>query len=509
MFPPDSLSQNVYSAEQVRRLETRAAQLAKVSMYSLMESAGAAVADVLFTNYCHDKKVLVLAGHGNNGGDAYVVARLAREQGYAVKLCELGQVDKLSEDANQARNKWLPKGEALALQDLDLLDFDICIDGMLGTGITGTVRDPYKSLIERLNNSRIEVIAIDIPSGLHADTGEALGNAVQAEYTVTFVAKKPGLLTGMGKQHCGVLHFDDLGIENEFERIAKPYAKLMDYRKLRPLPKKPLAAHKGSFGKLLCIGGNESYSGAISLCALAALRTGAGLVKVYCHSASKDAVASAQPEVMVEVREDNLENCLNWATAIAIGAGLGQNTWSYDVLKLTLKHCAEHHKPLVLDADALNLIALNTELEVPKNLAIMTPHPAEAARLLNGKVSEVENNRFQAISKLTKQFNVVCLLKGAGTLVAAQDNIWICENGNPGMASGGMGDVLTGTLGALLAQNMTSRLACLYGVCLHSYAADCVADKHGERGMLASDLFPEIRRLINNRENEISGSAPK
>lgn len=469
-------------------------------MYQLMESAGRVVYQKLRALYPSAKRLVVLAGHGNNGGDAYVVARLACEEGLHVHVCELGNVQKLSDDARQAREKWreLAQGTAtVSVSYLKLSHYDLCIDGMLGTGIKGAVKSPYAEMVYQVNLADIPVISIDIPSGMNADTGTAKGGAVEADHTCTFIGIKSGLVTGQGKQYTGKLHFDDLQVGDEFQRIAVPVGKIVDFRDLPSFPARDANVHKGALGKLLCIGGNESYGGAVRLSAESALRTGAGLVKVFCHEASRHTVNGTRPEIMVETRREHFLECLNWCTAVVIGPGLGQDVWAIELLTKALSHCMRFHKHVVIDADALNLIAENPRLAIPRNLAIMTPHSAEAGRLLTTSVNDVEQNRYHAVTELTQKYDAVSVLKGAGTLIASQENTWVCENGNPGMATAGMGDVLSGVLGALLAQGMSNRLSALYGVCLHSYAADLASQENGQIGLLAGDLFPYLRRLIN------------
>jgi len=469
-----------------------------VSMYQLMENAGAAVFQQLLRAYPNCQKIIVLAGHGNNGGDAYVVARLALEKGLVCTVCELGNSQKLSQDARRARDKWLQKqGQNISAGYLNFADYDVCIDGMLGTGINGQVKSPYAEVIYQLNHSGIRVISIDVPSGMNSDTGTAQGIAVQASQTCTFVGIKAGLATGVGKQFAGSVKFFDLGVGNEFQRIAVPVAKMVDFTHLPAFPRRQINVHKGALGKLLCIGGNESYGGAIRLTAEAGLRMGAGLVKVFCHESSRFTVNGTRPEIMVETRDEQFLESLNWASAVVIGPGLGQTVWAIDLLTQTLSHCMRYHKHLVIDADALNLVAENPRLAIPQNLAIMTPHAAEAGRLLSRSVTQIEAERYAAAHDLTQKYDAVAVLKGAGTLISSQENTWVCQNGNPGMATAGMGDVLSGVLGALLAQGMSSRLSALYGVCLHSYSADLATRENGQIGLLAGDLFPYIRQLIN------------
>ena len=442
--------------------------------------------------------MLILAGKGNNGGDAYIVASLAARQGMRVTVCEFASPGRFSDDTAQARNQWLETdGVTRPWGEIKLNNYDVIIDGLLGTGITGQVKSPYSDIIQRISNSALPVIAIDVPSGLHADSGAVCGVAVQAAHTVTFVGIKSGLVTGQGKQYTGTLHFESLGIGDEFQRLAHTKGRVFDFRQLRSVPKRAVYSHKGTYGKLLCIGGNKGMPGSIRLTTEAAMRCGAGLVKVFCHPDNVEMVANGRPELMLESAEEKLIEALHWCSSIVIGPGLGTNDWAIRILKITLDHALEKHKPIVLDADALNLYSRNRKLILPKHLAIITPHPAEAARILRSSVAEVENNRFGVALELSSQFDCVALLKGPGSLVASQGNLWVCKNGNPGMATAGMGDVLSGVLGALLSQGMGLRLTAVYGMCLHSYAADLASTELGERGLLASDLFPWLRKLIN------------
>lgn len=479
-------------------MEPVAAKQTGVSMYTLMERAGLAVFNVLRQSYSGAKSLLVLAGKGNNGGDAYVVARLAHAQGLKVTLCEFADVESLSDDAITARKAWLEQGKAAThWQDIAFTQFDVCIDGLLGTGIEGDVRAPFNDVIEKLNNSGIPVISIDIPSGLHADTGMICGIAVHAQHTVTFIGIKSGLVTGIGKQQTGKLHFDDLGVGEAFQRLADSKGRVFGFEDLHPLPSRPLYSHKGTYGKLLCVGGNQGMPGAIRMAAEAAMRCGTGLVKVYCHENNRTSVIDGRPELMVVSDKEAFQEALHWCDTMLVGPGLGTGEWAQDALKSVLEHALQAHKPIVVDADGLNLIAKDRQLILPKHLAIITPHPMEASRILHTRVEEVESNRYLASIELAKRLDCVALLKGAGTIVASQGNLWVCENGNPGMATAGMGDVLSGVLGALLAQGMGLRLSAIYGMCLHSYAADLASQEFGERGLLATDLYPFLRKLVN------------
>jgi NAD(P)H-hydrate epimerase len=235
-------------------------------------------------------------------------------------------------------------------------------------------------------------------------------------------------------------------------------------------------------------------SGAIRLSAEAALRTGTGLVKVYAHESSVLQICSGRPELMV--LSSGLENALKWATCIVIGPGLGQDDWSKETFKTVMDYCQQNNKPIVIDADALNLKAVNTTF-VSLADCVMTPHVGEAARLLNVSIEEIESNRFNYARQCAQRYDAVCVLKGAGSIVDNQSHSWVCRHGNPGMATAGMGDVLAGILGSLMSQGLSKDMACQYGVSIHAKAGDIVADKYGQRGLLASDLFDQVRLLIN------------
>ena len=255
-------------------------------------------------------------------------------------------------------------------------------------------------------------------------------------------------------------------------------------------------SHKGSYGRLLCIGGNKGTAGAIRLAGEAALRCGSGLVKVYAHEDSKIQINSGRPELMVIT--DNLDDALNWATCVVIGPGLGQDDWSQNAFEKVLQYCQTHTMPMVIDADALNMLSRHSG-SFNVSQCVITPHSGEAARLLSDVVEAVESDRFNAARLLAQLFHATCVLKGAGSIIDDEKHAWVCQHGNPGMATAGMGDVLSGVLGALLAQGLSSDLACKYGVCLHARAGDYLAEQSGQRGILASDLFDPLRALINNR----------
>ncbi|WP_339899347.1 NAD(P)H-hydrate dehydratase [Paraglaciecola polaris] len=498
-WTPSSLSQKVFLAQQVRQHEEAAAQTCGYSMYMLMHRAGQGVFRHLKAVYPYAHNILVLVGTGNNAGDGYVVATLAKSFGWHVTLGALNPAKPLTGDAFTAQQSWLADGgEIRPWQELDFQHFDVIVDGILGTGLKGTVRDDAAALIKTVNGIDLPVLSIDVPSGLDADTGAPLGVCVYADCTVTLVAKKLGMLTGQGKIYCGKLIFDDLDIAQAFNTLTQPCAFLVNYAQLPALRKRQSNAHKGHFGRLLTVGANADMPGSLRLTSEAALRTGAALVRAYCHTDSRLSISMGRPELMLA--SEQLSTHLNWSSCLAIGPGLGTDDWATGTFSQLMSHLESNKLPCVIDADGLNLLADSSRhantLLCPKR-SVITPHPGEASRLLNCTVPEIEQDRLKAAQSLAKRYNTTCVLKGAGSIICNTEHSWICTDGNPGMATAGMGDTLTGIIAALLAQGMHATQAALYGVCLHASAADKVAQQYGQRGMLASDLFEPLRVLVN------------
>ena len=489
-----NLSQHVFSAEQVRTHENTAAAQCGVAMYTLMERAGQAVFAQAIKYFPQAQNYVVLVGVGNNAGDGYIVASLAKQAAKQVTVIAAVPDKPLTGDALTAQKAWLAAGGDITAFHQQIIDnADIIIDGLLGTGINSDVRAPFVELIEAANNSAAPIVAIDLPSGINADTGAVQGVAIEADVTVTFVGIKQGLVTGAGRACAGIGEFDDLSISDAFTQLASPTAKLISYQTSQGLGKRNNNSHKGSHGKLLCVGGNKGIAGAIRLTGEAALRSGAGMVKVFTHSESVLAVSIGRPELMVTATD--LTSALEWASCIAIGPGLGLDTWSEEVFETVMQYCFTYNKPLVIDADALTLLAQHAP-SFPITNSVITPHPGEAARLLNCKTSDIEANRFAAVNELAHSYTTSCVLKGAGTLMANNNQVWVCTDGNPALAVGGSGDVLTGIIAGLLAQRINTTQAATLGVTLHAKAGDILAKAEGERGMLPSDLFSVVRQLI-------------
>ena len=489
---PESIPHSIWHADDLRHAEKEAADSLGITLYELMQRAGEAAFNVACTAYPESSHWLILCGHGNNGGDGYVVARLAVAAGIHVTLLALESDKPLPEEASAAREAWLNAGGVIHATDIVWPEeIDVIIDGLLGTGLRSAPRDPVATLIARANAHSAPVVALDIPSGLMAQTGTTPGAVIQAAHTVAFIALKPGLLTGKARDVTGTLHHNALGLESwlagQETHVSRVEASLL----AQWLPPRRPTSHKGDHGRLVIIGGDHGTAGAIRMTGEAALRCGAGLVRVLTRIENSAPIITARPELMVhELTPQSLEESLEWADVVVIGPGLGQQAWG----KQALQKVENFRKPMLWDADALNLLAINPD---KRHNRILTPHPGEAARLLNCSVAEIESDRLLSARRLVKRYGGVAVLKGAGTVVASDEALGIVDAGNAGMASGGMGDVLSGIIGALLGQKLPLYDAACAGCVAHGVAADKLAARYGTRGMLATDLFCTLRRVVN------------
>lgn len=496
MTPPP-LPKSLYTAEGVRRLDRAAIEGCGIPGITLMERAGAAAFAVLRENWPAARRLAVVCGAGNNAGDGYVVARLAHAAGLAVTVLECAERGRLKGDAWTAAELAMTAGIVPQAFDAAFLaQHDLIVDALLGTGLAREVSGAIGLCIDAINGSGVPVLAIDLPSGLDADTGSALGRAVFARATITFVGVKQGLLTGAGPDHCGRLYHNDLGVPVAVYRTVDPSAERLDLSRwsawLRP--RRP-SAHKGHFGHVLVVGGEIGYAGAARMAAEAALRVGAGLVSLATRARHAAEASIMRPEIMCHPIEEApaLGALCEKANVVAIGPGLGRSPWAVALLARALD-CGS---PLCLDADGLNLLA---EEPMRRDDWVLTPHPGEAGRLLGCDTEAVQADRFEAAREVQRRYGGVVVLKGAGTLVCDREGrIAVCEAGNAGMASGGMGDILTGVIAGLIAQGLSPDEAAALGVCLHALAGDRAA-LAGQRGTLAMDLMPHLRALVNPAE---------
>lgn len=493
-----SLPRQLYRAHDVRELDRRAIEQFGIPAVELMERAGRALYRVLRERVPAADHVLVLCGGGNNGGDGYVVARLAREAGLEVKLVAVVAPGTLRGAAAVAYERFVAAGGQCEHFSSELLhECDVVIDALLGTGIDRPVEGDFAAIVQAVNAKRVPVVAADLPSGLHADTGNVLAVALRAHFTVTFIGLKAGMFTGQGPAYTGEIIFDGLGVPSETAAGLAPLAQRLEPADLFTwLPPRSRDSHKGEFGHVVIAGGGEGMPGAVRLAGEAALRGGAGRVTAAVWPGNVAAIAGQRPELMCRgIREAaDAAALFEKAGVIAIGPGMGQDDWARQ-LWASLREREYAGVPRVLDADGLNWLGRARMPLTPGD--IMTPHPGEAARLLTCAVADVEADRFAAARKLANEFNCVAVLKGAGTLIAAPDGrMALCDRGNPGMASAGMGDVLTGIVAGLRAQGLDAFGAACAAVLVHALAGDRAA-KCGERGLLAGDLLGELRLYVN------------
>ncbi|MET0291846.1 MAG: NAD(P)H-hydrate dehydratase [Steroidobacteraceae bacterium] len=486
----------VYSASQVRDFDARAIA-AGTPGYTLMKRAGEAALRALRTRWPRAVRIAIVCGGGNNGGDGYVMARFAGAAGLSVRALSATPPDTLRGDARRAYDDALASGcDITPFETATLEASEVIVDALLGTGTQLPLREAVISVIEAINAAGRPVLSLDLPSGLDATNG-AIGTAVvRADVTVTFVALKSGLYCGQGPEFAGQVACDELDVPTPDD--ALPMLQRLDDRcLLRALPRRPRNSHKAEFGRVLVIGGGSGMPGAVRLAAEAALRVGAGLVTVASRPEHLAAIVGPCPELMFAPLPDvaPLPALVAAADVVVLGPGLGRSAWSQMVFDAVMATRREG-QPLLLDADALNLLAADQE---PPTCAdwILTPHPGEAARLLGLTATEVQADRLGALAQLVATRGGRVVLKGAGTLIGSAGAVpQICERGNPGMAIPGMGDVLSGTIAGVLGQCRDVDVAVAAAVFAHASAGDAVA-RGGERGILASDVIRELRNWVN------------
>jgi NAD(P)H-hydrate epimerase len=504
----------VLTTQEMQAVDRRTIEEIGIPGVVLMENAGRGVAEEIVSRYSGGglQCALVIAGKGNNGGDGYVIARHLLDHDWDVLTLVLAEHDDISGDAAVNLNALLQcQGKVLYLtteDDFDAFadevdDFSVVVDALFGTGLTKQVQGLHADVISWINCQLCPVVAVDIPSGIDGSTGRILGDAVNADVTVSFAFPKIGQVTYPGARHVGELVITDIGIPSQvvYETTANCFL-VDDEEASLLLPVRNLDGHKGTFGHLLVVAGSTGKSGAAAMTAETGLRGGAGLVTLACPQSEQPIVAAKLTEVMTEplteaggelalTAKENILSLVEGKQALAIGPGLGQGE---EVCSLVKELVAELDLPMVIDADGLNALAGSVDI-LSKNDSekILTPHPGEMARLPGLSVVEVQADRYNVARDFARQHQVVLLLKGARTLVAAPDGtVYVNTTGHAGMASGGMGDVLTGLIGSFLAQGVSAKDAAILGAFLHGSAGERLLDDFGDAGLLATDLMYEI-----------------
>ena len=495
---------SLFDVSNVKKIEQQFIKKINSTEYALALNAAEALFYELTGKFGQPRSITVFCGGGKNAADGYLLSALAATKSISVKVFELGNPRQFCSNVARARELALTRNvEVKRFSGEEIIESEVIVDALIGIGLRGKLSEKYRCAIRRINCSNLPTLSIDVPSGLNASTGGVLDVAVNADITVTFFVNKQGFFTGYGPSCCGSIILRRLGIRREENLHEWASARILRREKLyKIMPSRLNYSCKINYGHVLVIGGDYGYAGAGIIAAQGAARTGAGLVSLATRPEHVAAMLTRQPEVMaIGVSSgQELESFLSRPSVLVLGPGLGTSAWSEQLLQRAL----DTRILTVIDADALNIISskkVKISREHAKN-CVITPHPGEAARLLNISVKEVELDRISAAVKLQKVYGTTVVLKGSGTIVFGHTSelVSICPYGNPGMASAGMGDLLSGIIGGLLAQSLSCISAAELGCCLHSYAADLMVKQIGQQGLLATDLLRSISDQLMTSE---------
>lgn len=482
----------LYTAEQSRWMDQLLIEKTPVAGVELMRRAARACFGHLIARWPGARDIVIVAGRGNNGGDGCMLGQLLLAAGRRVRVVQAGGDVRPGGDAARALEEYRAAGGVVA-EVGRVPDGDLIVDAIFGSGLNKALSAAMAELIEDINRRGVPVLAVDVPSGLDADTGAPLPVAVRADRTVSFIARKRGLYTSAGTEYGGEVVFSGLQTDPALAAEVPPCAHLAAWREVRRwLPARRGDTHKGQFGHLLVVGGNAGMMGAALLAGEAAMRAGAGLVSVATREAHAAAMAAACPVLMPRGVEEPraLRGLIEKVDVIVAGPGLGRDEWARAMLDAVI----EAQRPAVVDADALRLLAAEPAVSAHW---VLTPHPGEAAALLGVAARDVQADRFAAAQSLQRKYGGVCVLKGAGTVVCSPAATVVCEGGHAGMSSAGMGDVLSGVIAALLGQGLAPEQAAVLGVCAHAEAGER-AGGATPRGLIATDLLLRIREAVNS-----------
>ncbi len=516
----------LYNAEQTRELDRLAIAQSDITGFALMQRAGLSLYQLIQREWPSATNIVIFCGCGNNGGDGLVLAALAKQDSLQPIVFMAGSREAVSQMQGEAREAYqlavsagvsiqyvqgnpddvgtLAINEALNIECVNRVD--LIVDALLGTGLKGDVRTDSQQVIRLINDSTVDVISVDVPSGVCSDSGKILGAAVKATKTLSFIGMKQGLMTHDGLALRGELFLDTLGIDEfVYQQVPSSISIIDSSLVYRSLPPRPVNSHKGSNGHLLVVAGGEGMAGAGLMASEAALHVGAGLVTLATLPEHVGAANVRCPEVMAIGIHDakQLDALLTAADVLLVGPGLGQTAWAESMLQRVLRHAEAEGKPVLVDADALNLIA-RSSVQPQLSNRVMTPHPGEAARLLSCTTGEVQADRYTAVKKLQDLYGGTVMLKGAGSIVTDGKSTRLCQFGNPGMATGGMGDVLSGVIAGLAVQGLSLFDATAVGVQIHAQAADTEANQRGQRGLRATALFNHLGKLCNPHQCKVS-----
>lgn len=464
----------------------------------LMERAAFEVVKVIEKNIDKNSKILSVCGVGNNGGDGIAAARILAGKGYDVTIYIIGNKTKMSVETRQqlaiAKNMQLK-----IYNEVYFENYDVIIDAIFGIGLDRAIEGDFYNIIQSINNTNAKIFSVDIPSGICADNGNVLNIAIKADYTITFGLNKKGLVLYDGCNYSKNVIVADIGFPNIAIDYVKPNCCIYNKDDLKLLPNRKARSNKGTFGKVLIIAGSKNMSGACILSAKAAYKTGSGLVKIFTVKDNRQIVQVSLPEAIIDAYEDinlNYENIIeniNWADVIVIGPGIGTSENAKDIVKIV---CKNANVPTIIDADAINILSNLDDYILPKK-TILTPHLKEMSRIIKRyDVNYIMNNIYDVANEFAKEKNCIVVLKDARTIVSNGEYNYINMSGNNGMATGGSGDVLTGIIAGLIAQNMNEFEAAKLSVYIHGLAGDFAKDKIGSFSIIASDIIDNLSEVL-------------
>lgn len=489
---------NIVSGTDMKKVDSYTINEIGIPSMVLMERAALSVAELICKNETKDKTVLVVAGIGNNGADGLAIGRMLYLKGYSICIYILGDIDKGSDEFKQQL-------QIINNLKIDVVDnfvpSDIVVDAIFGVGLSRNVEGKYGETIEAVNNARNKVYAVDIPSGVNADNAKICGISVKADYTVTFGSHKIGTALYPGAEYCGEVTVADIGFpENAYDMNTKSikYATKDDFKFI---PARPNYSNKGTFGKVLIIAGSKDISGAAYLCAKAAFRVGAGLVRVFTVEENRQTIQRLLPEAMVNTYDIEkfdkkaLQACLKWCDVVAVGPGLSTGV----IQKIIVEEVLNSKIPAVIDADGINNIAKEERLKkkLHKNI-ILTPHLGEMSRLINVSIKAIASDLIKYADSVNYRYNVNCILKDARTVIATEKHIFVNMTGNNGMATAGSGDVLTGIAAGLIAIGVSFDNAAVLAPYIHGLAGDMAAIKTSKAGLMATDIIETLKDIFSD-----------
>lgn len=472
----------------------------------LMERAALGVAEEIEKNVQTGSRVLLVCGTGNNGGDGFSVARMLWQKDYDVTAVVIGDCQKASKETKQQMEICRAYGIEIQ-EEIPEENFDVVVDALFGIGLSRDLQGKYFEVVKQMNDINAYKVAVDIPSGIHADTGAVMGIAFRADITITFAFQKLGLLLYPGAEYAGKTIVKEIGITKDSFLEEKVTAYEVEERDLEKIPKRRDYSNKGTFGKVLVAAGHKNMAGAAFLSGKAAYGTGAGLVKIVTEEANRTILQQLLPEAVLETYEpgkeldEPLKNSMEWADVIVAGPGIGTAETSEKIIKVILENAKV---PVILDADGLNIVANHTEwLKERKAPVIVTPHLGEMARITKKSIFDIQKQLLQVAREFAERYNVICILKDARTITALPDGtVFVNTSGNNGMATAGAGDVLTGVIAGLVAQNMELKAAAPVGVYLHGKGADEMVTQTGTYGMMAQDIIEGVRQVMKETDRK-------